>query len=322
MLHNFVSGQELYEKLEDYSSSSPDYKDLVNAAIKYFQTCAVMVLQNSVYSENEELREFNSFAIKYLAVPFYLGELYQIVPGEAVQRLPQLKRAKDYLEKFINSMIKLGIMSKQDANAYRTFAVATAENKRTEKIRRFKREKEIQQLIQNYRNLKLKEDANEDKDDDETERKISILLLELNSIKAIDSVVALKQEIEIVEHMSKLMEQNGGKLPPPPKPEPKPIQKPIVITDTRQFIKDNVFKPGFNLPTVSVEQAAEMDYQEMIQREERQKTAQLRKKEKLVKEYGDDDEEMEQLKKDREFDDYKDEHPRGSGNTGTKGYKY
>jgi len=42
----------------------------------------------------------------------------------------------------------------------------------------------------------------------------------------------------------------------------------------------------------------------------------------LVKEYGDDEEEAEELKKTRDFDDFKDEHPRGSGNTGTKGYKY
>jgi len=42
----------------------------------------------------------------------------------------------------------------------------------------------------------------------------------------------------------------------------------------------------------------------------------------LVKEYGDDEEETEELQKTRDFDAFKDEHPRGSGNTGTKGYKY
>lgn len=46
---------------------------------------------------------------------------------------------------------------------------------------------------------------------------------------------------------------------------------------------------------------------------------------KLVKEYGDgdnsEDDEI-KLKETRDFDDWKDEHPRGSGNTGTKGYYY
>jgi len=118
------------------------------------------------------------------------------------------------------------------------------------------------------------------------------------------------------------MEKNNGQLPPPPKPVPdqRPPLKPIVITDTKQFIKDNAFKPGWNLPSVSIEQAAEIDYQDMLGREARQK--EKKKSEKLVKEYGDDDDEAEELKKTRDFDDYKDDHPRGSGNTGTKGYKY
>jgi immunoglobulin-binding protein 1 len=148
-------------------------------------------------------------------------------------------------------------------------------------------------------------------------------MLENQAIKTIDSLSTLNQEIEIVSHMITLMAQNGGKLPTPQPPQPRgPPSQPIVITDPKQFVKDNVFKPSWNLPTVSIEQAAEIDYQEMLQRESRQKAAEKKKAQKAVKEFGDDDDEAEELKKTREFDNFKDENPRGSGNTGTKGYKY
>jgi len=76
------------------------------------------------------------------------------------------------------------------------------------------------------------------------------------------------------------MQQNNGQLPPPTKPVPdqRPPLKPIVITDTKQFIKDNAFKPGWNLPTVSIEQAAEIDYQDMLRREARQKETERKKR--------------------------------------------
>jgi len=285
-----------------------------------------MISQNAIFSDNEELREYHATSIKYLAVPYYLGELYQQVHAVAPnERLPQLKRAKEYLEMFLKQTMKLGILNKRDADAYRTDAVANAETKRNEKIRRYKREKEIQQQIQALMNDKIKKGIDEDTEDEsELERKTSLLLLECKAIKAIDTLSTLKQEIEIVNHMAKLTEQNNGQLPPPPKPVPdqRPPAKPIVITDTKQFIKDNAFKPGWNLPTVSIEEAAEIDYQDMLRREVRQKESERKKSEKLVKEYGDDDDEAEELKKTRDFDSYKDDHPRGSGNTGTKGYKY
>jgi len=276
------------------------------------------------FSENEELSDYASASIKYLSVPFYLGDLYQKIPNLVPEeRVSQIKRSKEYLEKFLRKIIQLGILSKQDADAYRTDAVADAEAKRNEKIRRYRREKEIQEQLQKQTDEKLRKGIDEDTEDDsEYERKISLLFIESQAIRAIDNINALKREIEILQHMSMLIEKNGGQLPPPsPAPEPRPPTKPIVITDTKQFIKDNAFKPGFNLPTVSIEEAGEIDYQDMLRREERQKAAEAKKNQKLVREFGDDSDE-EEVKKERDFDDYKDEHPRGSGNTGTKGYIY
>jgi len=324
LLEQYSRGVELFED-SDKGGNEKDIKDMIMNSIQYFQSCAALIIQNGLFSSNEELTDFSSNSLKYLSISYYLGELYRRIPSTVPsERLNFLKQSKSYKEKFINTCIKLGILTKEDITAYQNDATANPQIKREQKIKRFRREKEINQLLNDLLQEKLKKGIDEDlEEDSEFERKTTILILENQTIKTIDSLSTLNQEIEIVTHMNTLMEQNGGKLPTPKQPEPRPpAQPPIVITDPRAIVRENVFKPGWNLPTVSIEQAAEIDYQEMIQREAREKEAERKKSEKLVKEYGDDEEEAKELKKTRDFDDFKDQNPRGSGNTGTKGYKY
>jgi len=323
LLEQYNRGVELFEESEKVSGVQ--LKEIVMNAIRYFQSCSVLIIENALFSSNEELTDYSSNSLKYLSVPFYLGELYRRIPYTVSQdRLNALKQSKSYKEKFISTCIRLGILSKSYIDAYQNETTANAENKREEKIRRFRREKDINQLLQNLLQEKLKKGIDEEHEDDsDFERKTSILILENQSIKTIDSLSTLNQEIEIIIHMITEMEKNGGVMPAVSRPaEPRPPRPPIIITDPRQIVRDNVFKPGWNLPTVSIEQAAEIDYQDMIERDTRQKEAERKKSQKLVKEYGDDEEEAEELKKTRDFDDFKDQNPRGSGNTGTKGYKY
>ena len=88
----------------------------------------------------------------------------------------------------------------------------------------------------------------------------------------------------------------------------------MITADKIREIKERAFMPGWIQPTVTIEEAAEADLREAQMREKRQKEA------KLVKEFGDDS--SEETKKQREWDDFRDENPKGSGNTGTKGYFY
>lgn len=162
----------------------------------------------------------------------------------------------------------------------------------------------------------------DEEEENENDRECKILFLQNCALKSIDSLRVIKEELKINEHKLELMNQHGGKIPPPPEPEPREPLKPFVIEDPRQKIVERALLPGWNLPTVSIEEANYMDYQEMLEREARQKEAEHKKSQKLVKEFGDDDDEAEELKKTRDFDDFKDQNPRGSGNTGTKGYKY
>ena len=90
----------------------------------------------------------------------------------------------------------------------------------------------------------------------------------------------------------------------------------------RQNIKEGIFKPSWNLPTMSLDELADRERSEAIQRSEQQKLAEAeaiykpKRYDQLVKDGMEDNEELVEAsaKLDREWDDWKEENPRGSGN--------
>lgn len=90
----------------------------------------------------------------------------------------------------------------------------------------------------------------------------------------------------------------------------------------RQQIAEGVFKPSWNLPTMSLEELAERERADAIARSESQKEAEARAKtmprryEQLVKDGMEDDADLvdKSAELDRKWDEWKEENPRGSGN--------
>lgn len=83
------------------------------------------------------------------------------------------------------------------------------------------------------------------------------------------------------------------------------------MTLKEQYQKQ-VFQPGHNLPTMSLEQLADIEVADALERQEREKEAEAAR----ANEDPDDEEVLErQRKKDSEMDDWKDYVPKGRGNT-------
>ena len=90
----------------------------------------------------------------------------------------------------------------------------------------------------------------------------------------------------------------------------------------RQNIKEGIFKPSWNLPTMSLDELADKERSEAIQRSEQQKLAEEqaiykpKRYDQLVKDGLEDVEELVEAsaKLDREWDDWKEENPKGCGN--------
>jgi len=87
----------------------------------------------------------------------------------------------------------------------------------------------------------------------------------------------------------------------------------------REIFKNGVFRPDHNLPTMSLEEFARLEVAEAKRRSERAKNAPKgpRRSEQLHKDGDEDDEALadEAAKLDREWDDWKDANPKGSGLT-------
>lgn len=115
-----------------------------------------------------------------------------------------------------------------------------------------------------------------------------------------------------------------------PPPDGKGLQVTHVTQDAatgqllfkRDEIKSKVFRPGWNQPTVSLEEFGEREYHQAIEREEKQKLAeaaqlhQPKRYDDLVRDGMEDDADLVEAsaKLDRDWDDWRDENPRGSGN--------
>jgi len=58
------------------------------------------------------------------------------------------------------------------------------------------------------------------------------------------------KESQVLQHMAQLLKDNDGVLPQRTYSPPRQRVPPLVIHDTKQLIRDGVFKPGWNMPTV------------------------------------------------------------------------
>lgn len=95
-----------------------------------------------------------------------------------------------------------------------------------------------------------------------------------------------------------------------------PFGKPSYqILDTRRYQQQNVFKPSHALPTYTVEEWGEIEAARM--RETMRKEEAERRRKEAQGEVDSDNEDIQDQKtlEARNWDDWKDEHNKGSGNT-------
>mmetsp|Transcript_41691 Transcript_41691/g.130604 ORF Transcript_41691/g.130604 Transcript_41691/m.130604 type:complete len:360 (-) Transcript_41691:101-1180(-) len=93
-----------------------------------------------------------------------------------------------------------------------------------------------------------------------------------------------------------------------------------LVTERRETVKANVFRPYHNLPTMSLEEFAQQEMEDAMRREAASKAAEEnpgpRRMDQLERDGDEDDAELAEQAayKDRAWDDWKDDHPRGMGN--------
>nr|XP_034969934.1 immunoglobulin-binding protein 1 isoform X2 [Zootoca vivipara] len=330
------SGWQLLEEVEDGSaaepsSGAPAVQRKVQRGIGLLERAARAVAELQLFSHNEELEEISSADLKFMLVPALLAALIlkQVNPSKRLEHVQRaragfmdfLKVCKDYgighfkLPREVE--VESGDESGSSGSSFNTVlgsdqqaAILAMASNRQAKIERYKQKKELENQL-----ATLKPFIDGGQAEEEQIREFYLLQIKKWISTSLEEIESIDQETAILIRRD-AMKQGTARQPPRPLGPP---MKPFILT--RDAAQANVFGAGYpslatmtvddwyeqhrkkgSLPDQGIPQAASAPEK---QQEEEEKKAEEKEKD------GDDDE---ALRKAREWDEWKELHPRGYGN--------
>mmetsp|Transcript_17921 Transcript_17921/g.34676 ORF Transcript_17921/g.34676 Transcript_17921/m.34676 type:complete len:325 (-) Transcript_17921:170-1144(-) len=307
----YAEGAALHAQVVDGSGDQTSVRRGASVLRRLSET----VEKADLYSRNEALDDVATGDLKFLLARFYLGEVLMQVQGP--DRVVLLKGAKEQFDAFLQMCESLGVLTTIDRELYRHEGPMDPGQKRDTKIARFKQERELKTRLDQIASRR-QSGGEEEADDDE--REAWVVRLQQSSGAAISHLDMIGQEMEVLAVRDTLAE--GATLPRPPLATPQQMQIQAMLkdaakdlqSDQRERIRAEVFRPTHTLPTYTVEQWGEIEHANMMHEQQQQKAAQQRNRIEEV----DDDESDEAVLKARAWDDFKDDNPRGWGNSAIK----
>jgi immunoglobulin-binding protein 1 len=333
--------------LENSPYNSPAFQDSLLAALTLFEQCLSIADRISLFSTNESLEDIASADLQFLALHYRIADLCMRINGQ--NRKETLHAAQRHYEQYLKLLDSYDILEKSDANmleAYRespdTFSTAQTKDpatKRDIKIRRFKEEKSLKQKLE-Y----LRKNPSVLANDDDTYRELQLTNLAYCTHQTFASLESIGQELHILS-----LAPPG---PPPdysqPRPEDardrdrksdgfserldsqhlsagmkgplldssgKPLRPFTLLGSRRQEVSEGVFRPDHSLPTMSIDEYLD---------EERKRGGIIEgggEKSGIKPQVDEDDYEISDkaTMKAREWDEYVEANPKGSGNTINRG---
>ncbi|NWV75721.1 IGBP1 protein, partial [Dasyornis broadbenti] len=317
-------GRRLWDELEastEPSSGAPAVQDKVRQGLDALQRAAAMVAQLELFSENEELEEIASADLKFMLLPALLGAL-TLKQVDLSRRMEHLESAREHFLHFLklcrnyglgSFQLPLGTSSKEGAGSppaprdpIQPNLVAMAMS-RTAKIERYKQKKELENKL-----ASMSSSVESGTADEEQIREFYILQIQKWIGTSLEEIESIDQELVILRSRDAARQAPAGSHGPS-RPARAPM-KPFILT--RDAAQARVFGAGYpGLPTMTVD-----DWYEQRRRQGIVSTPQRApgavdeesQKQQLEKKEEEDDEEA--LQKARDWDDWKDTHPRGYGN--------
>ncbi|KAI5925286.1 TAP42-like family protein [Camillea tinctor] len=337
-----------------YEGSSPTYHDDLALALNSYQECLEIIYKISLFSPNEALEDISTSDLPYLLVNFRIAELVQRISTRSPsERKDVLKKAREAYEKFLHLLDSYSVLSaahskllaeyNEDPSAFSTTSTKDPAARRNAKIANFKVEKEMKQKLEYMRNSPR---YLEDGGDEEAVRELYLANLSYCVHMAFQGLEGLNRETEMLaqapeptmpqmasvhEDERRRMETNTNdgyseRLDRPLNQlssahngpllsrEGKPL-RPFTLTANRQELQKGVFRPGHNLPTMTIDEYLEEE----------------RRRGNIIEGGGEasgrrpepDEDNMEkadeETMKAREWDEFQEANPKGSGNTLNRG---
>ncbi|XP_044090779.1 immunoglobulin-binding protein 1 isoform X1 [Neovison vison] len=320
----FETSKQLLDEVEVATepTGSRVIQEKVFKGLDLLKKASEMLSQLDLFSRNEDLEEIASTDLKYLMVPAFQGALTmkQVNPSK---RLDHLQWAREH---FLNYLIqcqyyhvaefelpKTKNNSTDNSTASSSMAypsLAAMASQRQAKIERYRQKKEVE-----HRLSALKSAVETGQADDERVREYYLLHLRRWIGISLEEIESIDQEMKILREKDSSPEASTSHSAR----QDRPPMKPFVLT--RNVAQAKVFGAGYPslasmtvndwydqhrkygaLPDQGIAKTPPAELKRSIQQQEDQ-------------EQKEEDEEDEQaLHRAREWDDWKDTHPRGYGN--------
>lgn len=317
----FEDALKSHGRLETWTGSQEARKAVVTSALQDFELALGLVSTVQMYSKNEGLEDINTSSLRFLLIEPMLADIV-IGYGDMSQRVLHLERGKLLLEQYLYRCQIFGLLSPDDMARMNGQLPKDPQLQRTLKIQRYQVEKEVKSKLHNIRSrlalARQRGASANDEDTEEMDREHWVTMMKVYVFKALDHLHMIPQEMEMLKHMQGLKD---GSIQDQPSAAPRRPMKPMVLT--KEMLRDGVFGAGYpSQPTMSVEEYGDQVLAHYRQ-EEAQRIAEGRPTRSTTgdekKESDDEEETEESLKKARDWDEYKDDHPTGEGNRYNKG---
>jgi len=248
-------------------------------------------------SRNEDIEDVSSVGLLFLLIPYAIGDLlYNHTRYDRDGRIPVLKEVKSHLDTFLMNMEQLNISI--DLSCL---------DERTRKIESHRKQNELKEFVSKVHFSLCRRPVV--LDDIDCLRDDILKMLEYFTLKASNDTRFVNDEIELLRLKPDDARMNVQAVPNDGK---KLWSMKLDRTLIRSMIQKEVFRPDISMPRVSLEEFARMEYQRALERSTGKPSQHPE---------SDDDaysreriEELQEEKKNRLWDDWKDENPRGSGN--------
>ncbi|KAK5146259.1 type 2A phosphatase-associated protein 42 [Cryomyces antarcticus] len=344
----FTDGETKRKELESsWDTNSATFQENLTAAITAYEECLRIADRVSLFSPNETLEDIASGDLQYLLLNYYVAELLQRVNGG--DRKALLLRARAAYERLLKMLDQYDILSPSDTNLYEkyrddpgSFSTASKTDpsaRRETKISRFREEKDLKKKLE-Y----LRQTPTALQNDEAALRDLLMTNITLCTHRAFQSLESIAQELQILSLApppplpgqqqpiddrqrngrnqngysdrldAPLSQLSGGLSGPILSKDGKPL-RPFTLLDTRQTVQDGVFRPDHSLPTMTIDEYLEEEKKRggMISGGGEQSGIRPEPDEDNIEKAD------EETLKARAWDEFKEDNPKGSGNTLNRG---
>ncbi|KAM1070304.1 hypothetical protein ACFX13_002168 [Malus domestica] len=197
----------------------------IRKGCRALEKCDEMISNLGLFSANETKEDISTTNLKYLLVPYYLGELIEKVAQD--DRISVLKASQAKLKEFISICEAMELVPKEELEASAKDGPNSHVDRRALKIARFKRQRAAESKLLEIKERKERrgrstkasalstpiEAGEEDvlDDDGEEEREAWFTTISLAVSKAFDLLEMLKKEEEMLVAFKERQSKDGGK---------------------------------------------------------------------------------------------------------------